>query len=115
MQNRFAKLLAALILLSSLHLPAFFCWAQAASATEAGTVTGDERRAKALLHPAGAHSTEQVGKAKVLLHPAGANGTEQVGRAKAPGHPVAADRKTASRRDLGKEIGGILDQPPLDH
>src|SRR5215831_12857167 len=63
MQSRFTKALPALILLSSLHVSAILSWGQATSAVKAETPGQDNRRAKALLHPA-ADSEEKKRLAK---------------------------------------------------
>ncbi|HET9837697.1 MAG TPA: D-alanyl-D-alanine carboxypeptidase/D-alanyl-D-alanine-endopeptidase [Candidatus Angelobacter sp.] len=80
MQNQLAKVLPALVLLSSLHFPAILGGAQDTTAAKAGISAGNQRRAKALLHPA------DSGK-----------------------------KPAAPRKDLSKEIGALLEQPPLDH
>src|SRR5579859_3969288 len=91
MRNRFAKALLALILLTTSPV-----WGQATAAAKAGIPGGDERRPEGLLHPAEAKGVEKAVRPEGLFHPAGAH------------------KKAAAKKDLSKEIGAILDQPPLE-
>jgi D-alanyl-D-alanine carboxypeptidase/D-alanyl-D-alanine-endopeptidase (penicillin-binding protein 4) len=94
MRNRLAKALPALILLSSLHVSTILGWGQATSAAKAEISGGNQRRAKALLHPAGASGDDKNDKGKAVLH------------------ADSGDSKEKNR--LAKEIDAILAQPPLD-
>jgi serine-type D-Ala-D-Ala carboxypeptidase/endopeptidase (penicillin-binding protein 4) len=66
---------------------------KATSAAEAGISQRDDRRAKALLHPAEGNGVEKGEKTKVLLR------------------PVAEDKE---KKRLAGDIAAILEQPPLD-
>src|SRR5579864_3481203 len=66
---------------------------KATSAAEAGISQSDDRRAKALLHPAERNSVEKGKKTKVLLR------------------PVAEDKE---KKRLAGDIAAIITQPPLD-
>jgi D-alanyl-D-alanine carboxypeptidase/D-alanyl-D-alanine-endopeptidase (penicillin-binding protein 4) len=91
MRHYSARALLALTLLFSLRTPAVAGWKQVTSAAEAGISAADERRAKALLHPAAANGIEHEERAKALLHPVAVNSLEQEERAKALLHPVGTN------------------------
>jgi D-alanyl-D-alanine carboxypeptidase/D-alanyl-D-alanine-endopeptidase (penicillin-binding protein 4) len=92
MRHYSLRALLASTLLFSLHISTIAGWGQAAPAAEAGISTSDQRRAKALLHPAAASGIEQE-KTK-------------------PKPSAEGDSKDKDR--LAKEIEAILMQPPLD-